>query len=227
VSLCDSIQILLQYMQIQIQIQIQNIITICYYNICKSNSFFKSWLLRSQPGLLALWRQKENIFCTNMLLSLLFSSQICFGEEEKLFLHKYAFVVRRLLAVQRIVDQWFSGILQQILNEFGNGAKCIVVIIPRRIPGHPPPPLEKCGRQFYHSSKYLSQICLVSAFFAPFSRQCLAHCPTQAVHLYLSFQKTRTPRQTPLAALHLAFRWWCTACGSASSSTAAASCPSP
>jgi len=135
---------------------------------------------------------------------------------------------RRLLAVQRIVvDQWFSGILQQILNEFGNGAKCIVVIIPRRIPGHPPPPLEKCGRQFYHSSKYLSQICLVSAFFAPFSRQCLAHCPTQAVHLYLSFQKTRTPRQTPLAALHLAFRWWCTACGSASSSTAAASCPSP
>jgi len=24
------------------------------------------------------------------------------------------------VAVQRIVDQWFSGILQQILNEFGN-----------------------------------------------------------------------------------------------------------
>ena len=178
--------------QTQIQIQIQNIITICYYNICKSNSFVKSWLLRSQPGLLALWRQKENSFCTNMLLSLLFSSQICFRAKKTLFLHKYAFVVRRLLAVQRIVDQWFSGILQQILNEFGNGAKCIVVIIPRRIPGHPPPPLEKCGRQFYHSSKYLSQICLVSAFFAPFSRQCLAHCPTQAVHLYLSFQKTRT-----------------------------------
>lgn len=89
VSLCDSIQILLQYMQIQIQIQIQNIITICYYNICKSNSFFKSWLLRSQPGLLALWRQKENIFCTNMLLSLLFSSQICF--REKLFFAQICF----------------------------------------------------------------------------------------------------------------------------------------
>ena len=29
-------------------------------------------------------------------------------------------MVRGLLAVQRIVDQWFSGILQQILNEFGN-----------------------------------------------------------------------------------------------------------
>ena len=100
-------------------------------------------------------------------------------------------MVRRLLAVQRIVDQWFSGILQQILNEFGNGAKCIVVIIPRRIPLCPPPPLE-CGRQFYHSSEHLSQICLVSAFFAPFSRMRSAHCPTQAVHLYLSFQKTRT-----------------------------------
>ena len=55
-----------------------------------------SWLLRSQPGLLAPKSAKKN------------------------FLHKYAFVVRRLLAVQRIVDQWFSGILQQILNEFGN-----------------------------------------------------------------------------------------------------------
>ena len=36
-----------------------NTITIYYYDICKSNSF-KSWLLRSQPGLLALLCQKEN-----------------------------------------------------------------------------------------------------------------------------------------------------------------------
>ena len=35
-----------------------NTIKIYYYDICKSNSF-KSWLLRSQPGLLALLRQKE------------------------------------------------------------------------------------------------------------------------------------------------------------------------
>jgi hypothetical protein len=75
-----------------------NIITIYYYYICKSNSF-KSWLLRSQPGLLAPKSAKKNCFSSS---------------------HKYAFVVRRLLAVQRIVDQWFSGILQQILNEFGN-----------------------------------------------------------------------------------------------------------
>ena len=79
-----------------------NTIKIYYYNICKSNSI-KSWLLRSQPGLLALSRQKENcFFCTNMLLC------------------KNSIVIKRLLAVQRIVDQWFSGILQQILNEFEN-----------------------------------------------------------------------------------------------------------
>jgi len=142
------------------------------------------------------------------------------------FLHKCAFVVRLgLLAVQRIVDQWFSGILQQILNEFGNrSGNASFIIIPRRIPGRPPPPRDR-GRPFYHSSEHLSQICLVS--FATFSRRCKAHCPTQAVHLYLSFQKTRTPRPTPLAVLPPAFRWSCTACGSASSSTAAASCPSP
>lgn len=180
-----------------------NIITIYYYYyVCKSNSF-KSWLLRSQPGLLALT-----------------------SANKKSFLHKYAFVVRLgLLAVQRIVDQWFSGILQQILNEFGNrSGNASFIIIPRRIPGRPPPPRDR-GRPFYHSSEHLSQICLVS--FATFSRRCKAHCPTQAVHLYLSFQKTRTPRPTPLAVLPLAFRWSCTACGSASSSTAAASCPSP
>ena len=80
-----------------------NTITIYYYDICKSNSF-KSWLLRSQPGLLALSRQKENcFFCTNMLM--------CKSS-----------IVKRLLAVQRIVDQWFSGILQQILNEFWRNA---------------------------------------------------------------------------------------------------------
>ena len=137
---------------------------------------FISWLLRSQPGLLALLCQKENC---------VFFAQICGCA-------KAVLLFRRLLAVQRIVDQWFSGILQQILNEFGNGAKCIVVIIPRRIPGRPPPPQRDSGRQFYHSSEHLSQICLVSAFFAPFSRVYKAHCPTQAVHLYLSFQKTRT-----------------------------------
>jgi len=79
-----------------------NIITIYYYNICKSNSF-KSWLLRSQPGLLAPKLAPKT------------GTKKC-----RICLHKYAFVVRRLLAVQRNVDQWFSGILQQILNEFGN-----------------------------------------------------------------------------------------------------------
>ena len=46
VTLCDCIQILLHYIQIQILLYY-------YYYVCKSNSF-KSWLLRSQPGLLAL-----------------------------------------------------------------------------------------------------------------------------------------------------------------------------
>jgi len=46
--------------------------------------------------------------------------KIFLAPKRNIFLHKYAFVVRGLLAVQGIVDQWFSGILQQILNEFGN-----------------------------------------------------------------------------------------------------------
>jgi len=37
-----------------------------------------------------------------------------------MLLCKNSIVIKRLLAVQRIVDQWFSGILQQILNEFEN-----------------------------------------------------------------------------------------------------------
>merc|ERR1712004_87951 len=119
--------------------------------------------------------------------------------------------------------------LQQILNEFENwGAKCIIILIPNRNPGHPPRPLAG-GRRFYHFSslEHLSQVCLMALSSVPFSRGCRARCPTQAVHLYLSFQKTRTPRLRLPGAPPLASRWLCTACGSASSSTAAASCPSP
>lgn len=77
-----------------------NIITTIYYyyDVCKSNSF-KSFSDHN----LGYWRQK-----------------IFLAPKRNIFLHKYAFVVRGLLAVQGIVDQWFSGILQQILNEFGN-----------------------------------------------------------------------------------------------------------
>ena len=66
-------------MQIQIQIQIQNIITICYYNICKSNSFLKAGFSDHNLGYWHSGAKKK-----------IFFAQICFCRY--FFLHKYASV---------------------------------------------------------------------------------------------------------------------------------------
>lgn len=95
-----------------------------------------------------------------------------------------------------------------------------ISVTPRRIPVSPARTPGSVERLSNHSS-------VLSQFYPGCAGGLSARRPTRVVHRCLSSQKTRAPRPKPRGAPPPASQSSCTACGSASFSTAAASCPSP